>query len=40
MLGRVSLVRTNVSEERIASIINVERTRALGTTLAATIYRY
>jgi hypothetical protein len=31
-----ALVRTNVSEERIASIIKVERISELGTTLAAT----
>jgi hypothetical protein len=33
MLHRVALVRTNVSEERIASIIRVKRIRELGTTL-------
>jgi hypothetical protein len=36
MLHRVALVRTDVSEERIASIIRVTRIGELGTTLAAT----
>jgi hypothetical protein len=34
MLRRVALVRTNVSEERIASIISVTRISELVTTLA------
>jgi hypothetical protein len=34
MLRRVALVRTNVSEERIASIIKVTRISEVGTTLA------
>jgi hypothetical protein len=34
MLGRVALVRTDVSEELSASIIRVERISELGTTLA------
>jgi hypothetical protein len=34
MLRRVALVRTEVSEERIASIIRVTRINELGTTLA------
>jgi hypothetical protein len=33
MLGRVAFVRTDVSEERSASIIKVERIGELGTTL-------
>jgi hypothetical protein len=33
---RVALVRTDVSEERIASIVKVEAISELGTTLAAT----
>jgi hypothetical protein len=33
MLGSVALVRTDVSEERIASIIRVTRIGELGTTL-------
>jgi hypothetical protein len=36
MLHRVTLVRTDVLEERIASIIRVTRTGELGTKLAAT----
>jgi hypothetical protein len=36
MWRRVALVRTDVSEERIASIIGVERIGELGTTLAVT----
>jgi hypothetical protein len=32
----VNLVRTDVSEERIASVIKVERIRELGTSLAVT----
>jgi hypothetical protein len=36
MLRRVHLVRTNVSKERIASIIRVTRIDELGTTLAVT----
>jgi thioester reductase-like protein len=36
MLRRVALVRTEVSEERIASIIRVTRIGELGTTLAIT----
>jgi hypothetical protein len=39
MLRRVALVRTDVSEERIASIIRVEETSELGTTLAVTRIR-
>jgi hypothetical protein len=39
MLRRVALVRTDVSEERIASIITVTRIGELGTTLAATSNR-
>jgi hypothetical protein len=37
MLHRVALVRTGVSEERIAPIIKVTRIGELGTTLAITI---
>jgi hypothetical protein len=37
MLRCVALVRTDVSEERIASIIRVARIGELGTTLAVTI---
>jgi hypothetical protein len=37
MLRRVALVRTDVSEERIASIIRLERIGELETTLALTI---
>jgi hypothetical protein len=40
MLRRVALVRTNVSEERIASFIRVTRTDELGTTLAVTSNRH
>jgi hypothetical protein len=36
MLRRVALVRTDVSEEHIASIIRVTRIGELGTTLAVT----
>jgi hypothetical protein len=36
MLHHVALVRTDVSEERIASIIRVERISELGTALAVT----
>jgi hypothetical protein len=36
MLGRVILVRTDVSEELNASIIRVARIGELGTTLAVT----
>jgi hypothetical protein len=39
MLRRVALVRTEVSEERIAAIIRVTRTGELGTTLAVTTHR-
>jgi hypothetical protein len=39
MLRRVALVRSDVSEEIIASIIRVTRIYELGTTLAATSYR-
>jgi hypothetical protein len=39
MLRRVALVRTYVSEERIASIIMVTRISELGTTLAVTTNR-
>jgi hypothetical protein len=37
MLRRVTLVRTDVSEERIASIIGVTRIGELGTTLAMSV---
>jgi hypothetical protein len=37
MLHRVTLVRTNVSEERIASVIRVIRIGELGTKLAVCI---
>jgi hypothetical protein len=37
MWRRVALVRTDVSEERIASIIKVERISKPGTTLAISI---
>jgi hypothetical protein len=37
MLRRLALVRTDVSEERSASIIRVTRIGVLGTTLAVTI---
>jgi hypothetical protein len=36
MLSRVALVRTDLSEERSASIIRVTRIGELGTTLAVT----
>jgi hypothetical protein len=39
MLRRVGLVRTDVSEEPIASFIRVTRISDLGTTLAATSNR-
>jgi hypothetical protein len=39
MLRRVALVRTDVSEERSASIIRVTRIGVLGTTLAVTTHR-
>jgi hypothetical protein len=39
MLRRVALVRTDVSEELIASIIRVTRIGELGTTLAITSNR-
>jgi hypothetical protein len=39
MLRHVALVRTDVSEERSASIIRVTRIGELGTTLALTINR-
>jgi hypothetical protein len=39
MLRRVTLVRTDVSEERSASIIRVTRIGELGTTLAVTSNR-
>jgi hypothetical protein len=39
MLCRVALVRTDVSEELIASIIRVRRIGELGTTLAVTSNR-
>jgi hypothetical protein len=39
MLGRVALVRIDVSEERGASIFRVSRIGKLGTTLAVTSYR-
>jgi hypothetical protein len=39
MLRRVALVRTEVSEERSASIFNVTRIDDLGTTLAVTSNR-
>jgi hypothetical protein len=39
MLHRVALVRTDVSEECIASVIRVERISELGTTLARTSNR-
>jgi hypothetical protein len=39
LLRRVALVRTDVSEEHISSIIKVTRIGELGTTLAATINR-
>jgi hypothetical protein len=39
MLRRVALVRADISEERIASVIRVTRIGELGTTLAATSNR-
>jgi hypothetical protein len=39
MLRRVILVRTDISEERIATIIGVTRTGELETTLAAVFLR-
>jgi glycyl-tRNA synthetase (class II) len=39
MLRRVALVRTDVSEDRTASIIRVTRIDELGTKLAVTINR-
>jgi hypothetical protein len=39
MLRRVALVRTDVSEERTASIIRMTRISELGTTLAITSNR-
>jgi hypothetical protein len=39
MLGRVALVRTDVSEEPSSSIIRVTRIGELGTTLAVTSNR-
>jgi hypothetical protein len=39
MLGRVAFVRTDVSEECIASIIRVTRIGELGTKLAVTVNR-
>jgi hypothetical protein len=39
MLRRVDFVRTDVSEERIASFIRVTRIGELGTTLAVTSNR-
>jgi hypothetical protein len=38
ILRRVALVRSNVSEERIASIIRMSRIGKIGTTLAVTQY--
>jgi hypothetical protein len=40
MLRRVALVRTDVSEELIASFIRVTRLGELGTTLAVTSNRH
>jgi hypothetical protein len=40
MLHRVALVRTDVLEECVASIIRVTRIGELGTTLAVTSNRY
>jgi hypothetical protein len=40
MLHRMALVRTDVSEERISSVIRVTRIGGLGTTLAVTSNRY
>jgi hypothetical protein len=39
MVRRVAIGRTDVSEERIASIIRITQIRELGTTLAATSNR-
>jgi hypothetical protein len=39
ILRRVDLVRTNVSEQRIASIIRMARIGELGTTLRVTVLR-
>jgi hypothetical protein len=39
MLRRVALVKSNVSEERIASIIRAERIDELGTSLAVSTLR-
>jgi hypothetical protein len=39
MLRRVALVRNDISEERIASIMWVTTMGELGTTLAVTSYR-
>jgi hypothetical protein len=39
MLRNVSIVRTDVSEERIASVIRVTRIGQLGTTLVVTAYK-
>jgi hypothetical protein len=39
MLHRVALVRTDVSEERIASMISVKRIYEVGKTLAVTSNR-
>jgi hypothetical protein len=39
MLGLVALVRTDVSEERSASVIRLPRTGELGTTLTITSNR-
>jgi hypothetical protein len=39
MFSRVALVRTDISEERIASIIRITRLSELGTTLAVTSNR-
>jgi hypothetical protein len=37
MWRRVALLRTDISEERMASIVGVERIGKLGTALAVTI---
>jgi hypothetical protein len=39
MRRKVALVRTDISEERIAFIIRLKRNSKLGTTLAVTNYR-
>jgi hypothetical protein len=39
ILHRVALIRTDVSEERIASIIRVTRMCKLGTTLASSVFQ-